>query len=48
MGRTARAWAELMRWLGYRRYGLHGGDVGAGVSGLDPDHVIGLHVVTDR
>jgi pimeloyl-ACP methyl ester carboxylesterase len=51
MGRTARAWAELMRRLGYGRYGLHGGDVGAGVSGmvadLDGEHVTGLHVVTD-
>jgi hypothetical protein len=26
MGRTARAWAELMRQLGYQRYGVHGGD----------------------
>ena len=51
IGRTARAWAELMRRLGYRRYGLHGGDIGAGVSGmvadLDGAHVIGVHVVTD-
>jgi len=51
MGRTADAWIELMRRLGYGRYGLHGGDVGAGVSGAvaarDGDHVIGLHVVTD-
>ena len=51
MGRTARAWAELMRRLGYRRYGVHGGDIGAGVSGLvaglDGEHVTGLHVVTD-
>jgi pimeloyl-ACP methyl ester carboxylesterase len=51
MGRTARAWVELMRRLGYERYGVHGGDVGAGVSGsvagLDPEHVIGMHVVTD-
>jgi epoxide hydrolase len=51
MGRTARAWAELMRRLGYPRYGVHGGDVGAGVSGmvagLDGEHVIGVHVVTD-
>jgi pimeloyl-ACP methyl ester carboxylesterase len=51
MGRTARAWAELMRRLGYGRYGVHGGDIGAGVSGmvagLDGDHVIGMHVVTD-
>jgi pimeloyl-ACP methyl ester carboxylesterase len=51
MGRTARAWVELMRRLGYERYGVHGGDVGAGVSGvvagLDGAHVIGMHVVTD-
>ncbi|HEX6527721.1 MAG TPA: epoxide hydrolase [Streptosporangiaceae bacterium] len=51
MGRTARAWAELMRRLGYERYGVHGGDIGAGVSGmvagLDGEHVIGMHVVTD-
>jgi len=51
MGRTARAWAELMRRLGYERYGVHGGDIGAGVSGmvagLDSGHVIGMHVVTD-
>ncbi|GAA4705829.1 epoxide hydrolase family protein [Phytohabitans rumicis] len=51
MGRTARAWVELMRRLGYDRYGVHGGDIGAGVSGvvggLDGAHVIGVHVVTD-
>ncbi len=51
MGRTAQAWAELMRRLGYERYGVHGGDIGAGVSGLvaglDGEHVIGIHVVTD-
>src|SRR4051794_4222052 len=51
MGRTARAWVELMRRLGYQRYGVHGGDVGAGVSGLvaglDGSHVTGMHVVTD-
>jgi pimeloyl-ACP methyl ester carboxylesterase len=51
MGRTARAWAELMRRLGYDRYGVHGGDIGAGVSGmvagLDGEHVTGMHVVTD-
>src|SRR6266581_1446947 len=34
MGRTARAWAEVMRRLGYQRYGVHGGDIGAGVSGM--------------
>jgi len=51
MGRTARAWIELMRRLGYQRYGVHGGDIGAGVSGmvasLDGEHVTGVHVVTD-
>jgi pimeloyl-ACP methyl ester carboxylesterase len=51
MGRTGRAWVELMRRLGYERYGVHGGDVGGGVSGLvaglDSEHVIGVHVVTD-
>jgi pimeloyl-ACP methyl ester carboxylesterase len=51
MSRTAHAWAELMRRLGYRRYGVHGGDIGAGVSGmvagLDSEQVIGVHVVTD-
>jgi hypothetical protein len=51
MGRTARAWAELMRRLGYQRYGVHGGDIGAGVSGivagLDSAHVIGVHMATD-
>ena len=51
MARTARAWVELMRRLGYERYGVHGGDIGAGVSGmvagLDGEHVLGLHVVTD-
>jgi epoxide hydrolase len=51
MARTARVWAELMRRLGYERYGVHGGDIGGGVSGLvagvDSEHVIGVHVVTD-
>ncbi|WP_228566273.1 hypothetical protein [Nocardia sp. SYP-A9097] len=40
-----------MNRLGYPRYGVHGGDIGAGVSGLvaglDPEHVLGVHVVTD-
>src|SRR5215212_6941937 len=44
-GRTARAWVELMGRLGYPRYGAHGGDIGAGISGdlsgLDPDRVVG-------
>jgi epoxide hydrolase len=49
--RTAKAWVELMRRLGYERYGAHGGDIGAGVTGdlgiHDPDRVIGAHVNTD-
>jgi pimeloyl-ACP methyl ester carboxylesterase len=46
--RTARAWAELMRRLGYERYGAQGGDWGAFVSPelgrADPEHVVGVHV----
>lgn len=46
--RVALAWAELMRRLGYDRYGAQGGDFGAFVSPelghVDPDHVIGVHV----
>jgi epoxide hydrolase len=49
--RTAAAWVELMHRLGYERYGAHGGDIGAGISGdlgiHDPDHVVGAHVSTD-
>lgn len=51
MSRTSAAWVELMRRLGYERYGVHGGDIGGGVSGtvagLDPEHVVGVHIVTD-
>src|SRR5262245_63606484 len=51
VARTARAFAELMRRLGYERYGAHGGDIGAGVSGLlgatEPDHVTGTHTTGD-
>jgi epoxide hydrolase len=46
--RVAEAWAELMRRLGYERYGAQGGDVGAVVSPnvgrVDPDKVVGVHV----
>jgi len=46
--RVAGAFAELMRRLGYERYGAQGGDVGAGVSPdlgrVDPEHVVGVHV----
>jgi pimeloyl-ACP methyl ester carboxylesterase len=46
--RIAAAWAELMRRLGYERYGTQGGDAGSVISleiaRADPDHVIGAHV----
>jgi pimeloyl-ACP methyl ester carboxylesterase len=46
-GRTARAWAELMRRLGYTRYVAQGGDVGAAVTDAmarqAPDGLIGIH-----
>jgi pimeloyl-ACP methyl ester carboxylesterase len=50
-GRIARAFVELMRRLGYERYGAHGGDIGAGVAGglspADPDRVVAVHVTSD-
>lgn len=46
--RIARAWAELMARLGYDRYGVQGGDIGASVSPevarQHPDRVVGVHV----
>jgi pimeloyl-ACP methyl ester carboxylesterase len=48
VNRTARAWAELMRRLGYERYGAQGGDFGSIVSPelgrIAPEQVIGVHV----
>ncbi|HEX4356590.1 MAG TPA: epoxide hydrolase [Pseudonocardia sp.] len=47
--RVARAWAELMRRLGYDRYLAHGGDWGSAITrelGLaDAEHVAALHVL---
>src|SRR5207248_6333571 len=47
LARTARAWAELMRRLGYTSYVAQGGDVGAGVtdamSRQAPEGLIGVH-----
>ena len=47
LGRTARAWAELMRRLGYTRYVAQGGDVGAGVTDAmgrqEPEGLVGIH-----
>jgi epoxide hydrolase len=46
--RIARAWVELMRRLGYERYGAAGNDGGAFVAPevgrADRDHVAGVHV----
>jgi pimeloyl-ACP methyl ester carboxylesterase len=46
-GRVARAWAELMRRLGYTRYVAQGGDQGAGVTDAmgrqAPDGLLGVH-----
>jgi len=47
LGRTGRAWAELMRRLGYSRYVAQGGDVGAGVTDAmgrqAPEGLLGIH-----
>jgi pimeloyl-ACP methyl ester carboxylesterase len=46
-GRTAHAWAELMRRLGYARYVAQGGDVGAAITDamgrLAPKGLAGIH-----
>jgi epoxide hydrolase len=46
--RIAEAFVELMRRLGYTRYGAQGGDWGAQVAtriaALDPEHCVGLHL----
>ena len=47
LGRTARAWAELMRRLDHPRYVAQGGDVGAGVTDAmgrqGPEGLVGIH-----
>jgi pimeloyl-ACP methyl ester carboxylesterase len=47
VGRVGRAWAELMRRLGYDRYVAQGGDVGAGVTDAmghqAPEGLVGIH-----
>jgi pimeloyl-ACP methyl ester carboxylesterase len=47
--RVARAFTELMRRLGYERFGVHGGDVGSWVGrelGVQkPDGLVGVHVL---
>ncbi len=51
MPRVTGAFAELMRRLGYDRYGAQGGDIGAGITGMlaniEPDHVVGGHANSD-
>ena len=48
VGRIARAWAELMRRLGYTRYVAQGGDVGAFVTDQmgrqAPEGLLGIHL----
>jgi pimeloyl-ACP methyl ester carboxylesterase len=47
-GRVARAWAELMRRLGYTRYVAQGGDVGSAITDAmgrqAPAGLIGIHL----
>lgn len=46
--RTARAFAELMARLGYERYGVQGGDLGALIAPemthVDAEHIVGAHL----
>jgi pimeloyl-ACP methyl ester carboxylesterase len=46
--RTAKAWAELMKKLGYNRYVAQGGDLGAGVTThmgrLKPEGLAAIHL----
>jgi hypothetical protein len=48
VGRTAQAWAELMRRLGYTRYVAQGGDVGASITDAmgrqAPGELAGVHM----
>jgi pimeloyl-ACP methyl ester carboxylesterase len=49
VGRVAGLWIELMRRLGYERYGVQGGDLGAyvapEVATAAPDRVVGVYVL---
>ncbi len=52
LGRTTNAYITLMQRLGYDRYGVQGGDIGAGIAGrlasLDAGRVNGMHINSDR
>lgn len=51
IARTAKAYAALMKELGYDKYGVQGSDIGAGICQqiclADPEHVIGAHTSND-
>jgi pimeloyl-ACP methyl ester carboxylesterase len=50
--RTAHAYGEIMRRLGYTRYGTHGSDIGAGIAGhlasFFPDAVVGVNTAMEK
>ncbi|MGC5166474.1 epoxide hydrolase family protein [Luteimicrobium sp. DT211] len=50
VSRVARAWAELMRRLGYTRWAAQGGDWGAVVTtalgAMEPEGLVGIHLNT--
>jgi pimeloyl-ACP methyl ester carboxylesterase len=49
---TTRAYAEVMKRLGYDRYGAHGSDIGSGIAGhlasFYPERLAAVHVASDR
>lgn len=51
MVRIATAFTTLMKRLGYERFAVHGGDMGAGIvgimSGLAADNLVGTHINSD-
>jgi pimeloyl-ACP methyl ester carboxylesterase len=51
MFRIATAFTTLMKQLGYEKFAVHGGDMGAGItgilSGVAAQHLIGTHINTD-